>query len=112
MGCDAMTWSRGMRVETTEPLKQGEWQQIAVTYDGGMKAAGVRIWVDGRPQKINVLFDSLLWPIDNKEPWRIGAGGGVRAPGSDSSRRSRCRRSGALRGRPPRAPRSTPALAS
>ena len=72
----------GMRVETTEPLKHGEWQQIAVTYDGGMKAAGVRIWVDGKPQKINVLFDSLLWPIDNKEPWRIGAGGGARFKGS------------------------------
>jgi hypothetical protein len=72
----------GMRLETAEPLKQGKWQQIAVTYDGGMKAAGVRIWVDGKPQKINVLFDSLLWPIDNKEPWRIGSGGGVRFKGS------------------------------
>ena len=72
----------GMRVETAEPLKQGEWQQLAVTYDGGMKASGVRIWVDGRPQKINVLFDSLLWPIDSKEPWRIGAGGGMRFNGS------------------------------
>jgi hypothetical protein len=71
----------GMRVETAEPLKPGEWRQIAVTYDGGMKASGVRIWVDGKPQKIEVLFDSLLWPIDNKEPWRIGAGGGVRFDG-------------------------------
>jgi hypothetical protein len=71
----------GMRVETAEPLQEHTWQRIAVTYDGGMKASGVRIWVDGKPQKINVLFDSLLWPIDSKEPWRIGAGGGVRFNG-------------------------------
>jgi hypothetical protein len=71
----------GMRVETAEPIKAGEWQHIAVSYDGSMKAAGVRIWVDGRPQKLSVLFDSLLWPMDIKEPWRIGAGGGVRFSG-------------------------------
>jgi hypothetical protein len=72
----------GMRVETADRIQQGAWQHIAVTYDGGMKASGVRIWVDGKPQKITVLFDSLLWPIDNKDPWRIGAGGGVRFSGS------------------------------
>jgi hypothetical protein len=72
----------GMRLETEESLKPDEWQQIAVTYDGGMKASGVRIWVDGKPQKLKILFDQLLWPIDNKEPWRIGAGAGLRFKGS------------------------------
>jgi hypothetical protein len=46
-----------------------------------MKASGTRIWVDGKQQRLNVLFDQLLWPIDSKEPWRIGAGGGVRFRG-------------------------------
>jgi hypothetical protein len=71
----------GMRIETAEPLTPGEWHHIAVTYDGGMKASGVRIWVDGKPQRLDVLFDSLLWPITHKEPWRVGAGGGVRFKG-------------------------------
>jgi hypothetical protein len=71
----------GMRIETTEPIKAGAWQHIAVSYDGSMKAAGVRIRVDGKLQKLNVLFDQLLWPIEHKEPWRIGAGGGLRFRG-------------------------------
>ena len=71
----------GMRVETAEPLKIGEWQHVAVTYDGGMKASGVRMYVNGEPLKMKVLFDQLLWPIDTKEPWRIGAGGGMRFKG-------------------------------
>ena len=71
-----------MRVETENPLALGEWQHVAVTYDGGMKASGVRMYVNGVPQPLKILFDQLIWPIDNKEPWRIGAGGGLRFRGS------------------------------
>ncbi len=71
-----------MRVETENPVALGEWQHVAVTYDGGMKASGVRMYVNGVPQPLKILFDQLIWPIDNKEPWRIGAGGGLRFRGS------------------------------
>ncbi|MEJ7607326.1 MAG: DUF1549 domain-containing protein, partial [Bryobacteraceae bacterium] len=71
-----------MRVETEEPLGPNDWQHVAVTYDGGMRAAGVRMFVNGEPRKLKVLFDQLLWPIESKEPWRIGAGGGLRFNGS------------------------------
>ncbi len=71
-----------MRVETANALKLGEWQHVAVTYDGGMKASGVRMYVNGEPQELKILFDQLLWPIDTKEPWRIGAGGGLRFKGA------------------------------
>ena len=75
-------WSDlGLRLETTEPVKLHEWQHVLVTYDGGMKASGVRIYVDGRPQKINVLFDELIWPLKGKRPFRIGAGAGLRFKG-------------------------------
>jgi hypothetical protein len=72
----------GMRVETAEPVKLHEWQHVMATYDGSMKASGVRIYVDGREQKLNVLFDQLIWPLESKEPFRIGAGGGLRFQGS------------------------------
>ena len=39
-----------------------------------MKAAGVHIYVDGREQKLKVLFDQCIWPIGPNEPFRIGAG--------------------------------------
>ena len=51
---------------------------MLVTYDGKRKASGVRIYVDGRPQELKVLFDDLSWPMDFKLPLRIGAGGGLR----------------------------------
>jgi hypothetical protein len=47
-----------------------------------MRARGVRMYVNGAPQELKVLFDQLLWPIDTKKhPWRIGAGGGLRFKG-------------------------------
>ena len=33
-------------------------------------------------QKLKILFDQLIWPIESKEPFRIGAGGGLRFQGS------------------------------
>lgn len=66
----------GMRVETEEPVSLNEWHHVAVTYDGNMKAAGTRIYVDGKPRKLKVLFDQHLWPVENKVPFRVGAGGG------------------------------------
>jgi hypothetical protein len=78
----------GMRIETAQPVKIGEWQHVLVTYDGGMKASGVRMYVDGEPQELKVLFDQLLWPLDHKEPFRIGAGGGKRFRGMISDVRA------------------------
>jgi hypothetical protein len=68
-------------METTRAVAMNTWQHIAVTYDGGMKASGVHIYLNGEEQQQNVLFDQLLWPINSKEPWRIGAGGGLRFTG-------------------------------
>ena len=70
-----------MRLETVQPLRLRDWQHVAVTYDGGMKASGVRMYVNGEQRELKVLFDQLLWPMDTKEPWRIGAGGGMRFRG-------------------------------
>jgi hypothetical protein len=72
----------GMRVETTEPVRLHEWQHVLVTYDGKRKASGVRIYVNGQAQKLNVLFDELTWPMKFKAPFRIAAGGGLHFEGS------------------------------
>ncbi len=75
-------WSDlGARVETEQPLKLNEWQHVAATYDGGMRAAGIHLYVNGVEQKLKVLFDNLVWPIDNKYAWRIGAGASLRFQG-------------------------------
>src|SRR5258708_2712790 len=71
----------GLRLETVNPVRLREWQHVLVTYDGKRKASGVQIYVDGRPQQLNVLFDQLVWPLNTKLPFRIGAGGGLRYEG-------------------------------
>ena len=68
----------GLRLETTKPVRLREWQHVLVTYDGKRKASGVQIYIDGQPQQLNVLFDQLVWPLNTKLPFRIGAGGGLR----------------------------------
>lgn len=70
----------GMRLETVKPLEPGK-RRIVVTYDGKRKPSGVHIYVDGVEQQLKVLFNELSWPIESKEPFRIGAGGGKRFHG-------------------------------
>lgn len=70
-----------MRLETAEPLRLNQWQHVAVTYDGSMHASHVAVYVNGVKQKVNILFDQPIWPFDTKEPFRIGAGGGLRFRG-------------------------------
>ncbi len=72
----------GLRVETKEKLPLNQWSHVTVTYDGGMKASGVHIYVNGVEQPQKVLFDQHLWPIKHKAPFLIGAGSGLTFEGS------------------------------
>jgi hypothetical protein len=65
-----------IRVETERCLPSDEWHHVLVTYDGLRVAAGVRVYIDGRPEKLNVLLDDLNQSFDTKEPFRIGGGNG------------------------------------
>ena len=72
-----MRWTDiGLRLETAQPLELNRWHHVVMSYDGKRKAQGVQIYLNGESQKINVLFDELTWPIDPKDPFRIGAGEG------------------------------------
>ena len=65
----------GLRVETEDPVPLNEWVHISATYDGYRNASGVRIYVNGRPQKLKILFDDLNYPLGASDPFRIGGGG-------------------------------------
>jgi hypothetical protein len=67
----------GMRLETRNTLPLNQWRHIVATYDGSRYAKGVRIYVDGQPQELNILFDELNWPMNFKHPLKIGAGNGL-----------------------------------
>jgi len=65
-----------LRVETERELPADEWHHVLVTYDGSRVAAGVKVYVDGRPEKTKVLLDELNQTFATKEPLRIGGGEG------------------------------------
>ena len=73
----------GIRVESVDPIPLDRRQHVLVAYDGGHKASGVHIYIDGEPRPTRVLFDQNLEPIHHpKTPLRIGAGGGLRFKGT------------------------------
>jgi mono/diheme cytochrome c family protein len=73
----AVRWlDDAVRIETERALPAERWAHILVTYDGSRKASGIKIYVDGKPEKTTVLLDELNQSFKTKEPFRIGAGGG------------------------------------
>ncbi len=64
-----------LKVVTDKPvLKEGTWSHVVVTYDGSGKPAGVKIYVDGKPQKTKVASNNLKpdASIRAKTAFRIG----------------------------------------
>jgi mono/diheme cytochrome c family protein len=66
-----------LRVETVEHLAAGQWHHVVATYDGSRIADGVRLYVDGVAQSLNVQLDELNQSFGTKEPLRVGYGGGA-----------------------------------
>jgi hypothetical protein len=54
----------------TVPLRR--WHHVAVCYDGGGRARGVAVYLDGRPLEMKVVYDTLDGSIAVESPWRLG----------------------------------------
>jgi len=65
-----------LRVETEHTLELNQWHHVLMTYNGSRIADGVKIYIDGEPQKLKINLDELNQSFDTSEPLRVGAGGG------------------------------------
>jgi hypothetical protein len=63
-----------IRVETERALEPGKWHHVAVTYGGSRAAAGVAVYVDGKPERLKVHLDYLNQSFVSERPFRIGGG--------------------------------------
>ena len=63
-------------VETVEPLAMNRRYHVTATYDGSRLAAGMTIYVAGRPRKLKINVDEMNQPFKVDEPLRIGAAAG------------------------------------
>lgn len=61
-----------LKVVANNPLKPGEWNHVAVTYDGSGKAAGMKVYINGAAQATATQADSLQNTIRTEVPWKIG----------------------------------------
>ena len=64
-----------VRVETIEKLQPHRWHHVMVTYNGSRRARGIRIYVNGKSQPLNVHVDDLNQHFRNSRPLRIGSQG-------------------------------------
>jgi mono/diheme cytochrome c family protein len=65
--------SKKIQVRTRERLRLGDWYHVALVYDGSGKAAGVRIFVNGKPYATDVVRDTLTGPLKTDAPLRVGS---------------------------------------
>lgn len=64
--------SDGIEVVARDRFSGGQWRHLVITYDGSSKAAGLKVYVDGKLSEVDVRRDSLSGSVASKEPWRIG----------------------------------------
>jgi hypothetical protein len=65
--------SGGIRVRTRDRLHYGDWYHVAVTYDGSGKAAGVKVFVNGKRADLDIVEDRLAGSIAVDAPMTIGS---------------------------------------
>jgi len=70
--------SNALKVTTKTPIKKEQWHHVFATYDGSSKAAGIKIYVDGKQQEWNIEQNSLKSTIRTKKTLYLGS----RNPGS------------------------------
>jgi len=67
----------GIRLRTQKAITLNQWHHVALTYTGSRWASGVKIFVDGVDQPLEVMLDDVnSQGAVKREPLRIGAGGG------------------------------------
>jgi hypothetical protein len=62
-----------IQVRTQESFNSGEAKHLAISYDGSGKAAGLKVFLNGRPAEVEILQDALTGSIRNDSELRIGS---------------------------------------
>jgi len=67
----------GIRLRTRKAITLNQWHHVALTYSGSRWASGVKIFVDGEDQPLEIMLDDVnSQGAVQREPLRIGGGGG------------------------------------
>ena len=61
-----------LRVLAKTPISQESWSHVFATYDGSSKAAGVKIYINGKETPLEVTNDSLTGTLLTPGPFLVG----------------------------------------
>ena len=61
-----------LKVVAQTPLQPRQWVHVLATYDGSGKAAGVKVYLNGVPQPVDVQMDTLKSSIKTLVPFKVG----------------------------------------
>ena len=70
-----------IQVRTKQSFNNGEWKHLTISYDGSGKAAGVKVFFNGKAVEIETQKDSLIGSIKNDAELIIGSKATGRAYG-------------------------------
>jgi hypothetical protein len=62
-----------VRARTRDSIPKEAWFHAFAAYDGSGKASGLKVYVDGKPQELEILEDDLTATIANSIPLHIGS---------------------------------------
>ncbi len=62
-----------IQIRTKESFNNGESKHLAITSDGSGKAAGLKVFLNGRPAEVEILQDALSGSIKNDGELKIGS---------------------------------------
>jgi hypothetical protein len=64
----------GLKVIAREPVSLSAWHHVLMTYDGSAKAGGLKLYIDGREQPLEVSSDKLngKGSIKTDKPFHVG----------------------------------------
>jgi hypothetical protein len=61
-----------IRVNTKAQVPANQWSHVFATYDGSGKAAGLKVYINGKPAEVDVTHDKLSGTIKTDKPLHIG----------------------------------------
>ena len=67
------SWAdNAIKIQSEAKMQNKKWHHVFATYDGSGKAAGFKLYLDGKEVKFKVLNDNLTKTTITKIPFRIG----------------------------------------
>lgn len=73
VGCHIVSkWpDDALKVVSNNPINANEWTHVFVTYDGSAQVGGVKVYINGQPQGVNVEANALKSTIRTEVPFKL-----------------------------------------